>query len=33
MRVPHEAYAFHIRQQFALPALLCAAKEMEVIAR
>ena len=24
MRVPHEAYAFHIRQQFALPALLCA---------
>ena len=24
MRVPHEAYAFRIRQQFALPALLCA---------
>ena len=24
MRVPHEAYAFRTRQQFALPALLCA---------
>ena len=24
MQVPHEAYAFRIRQQFTLPALLCA---------